>query len=59
MRKAAANRDDLFKTIRRVLKSRECFYLGTVKKEYWKNIISRELDCTIEDWDEGLVVRGK
>ena len=51
-------KDNIIKITRQRLKIGESFYLGTSNKTYWRNVIERDLTgCTIEDWDEGLVIR--
>lgn len=60
MTKYRTARDNLIRICGQHLKKGNHFYLRTSRKEYWQNVIERDIrDCTIEDWDDGLVVRGK
>lgn len=53
-----SSRDNLVWIIKHRLREGNNFFLGTKNKEYWRRMIERDIEgATVEDWDDGLVVR--
>lgn len=52
------NKDKMVSVVRQRLKIGESFLFGCHNKEFWRNVIERDIEnCTVEDWDEGLLIR--